>query len=128
MKKLQEKLSNSYWKTQVAVGSALLMVSGASMAQNPGGPLNVPTGDALGGSVDSLANNIANIPFLLLSGAQIGGIYFGYKAWDNWSKVQKGNDPEAKPAKTAGYTVAAAGAYFLPSILGMGGKTLLPGL
>jgi hypothetical protein len=127
MKKLQEKLSNSYWKTQVAVGSALLMVSGASMAAGAN-VAGADTSAALGDSVDSLSNNIANIPFLLLSGAQIGGIYFGYKAWDNWSKVQKGNDPEAKPAKTAGYTIAAAGAYFLPSILGMGGKTLLPGL
>jgi hypothetical protein len=124
--KLKVKTSKLYWATQVAAGTLLLAAGEAMATPDPLGARNT-TAD-VGGSVDSLLTNITNIPFLLLSASQILGIFMGYKAWDNWGKVQKGNDPEAKPGKTAGYGVASVGLYFLPSLIGMGGNTLLPGL
>lgn len=124
MKKLKDMSINLYWKTQVAAGSMMM----SAMAAASPNPIGVNTSNQLGDSVNNVNQNIGMIPTLLLNGSQIAGIWFGYKAWDNWSKVQKGNDPEAKPGKTAGYLIAGIGGYFLPSFLGMGGATLLPGV
>lgn len=124
MKKLKDMSINLYWKTQVAAGSMMM----SAMAAASPNPINAPSGQQFGDSVTNVNTNISGLPMLLLNGSQIAGIFFGYKAWDNWSKVQKGNDPEAKPGKTFGYGVAAVGGYFLPSFLGMGGATLLPGV
>lgn len=124
--KICKLASQGYWRTQMALGSAMLFVSQASHAG--GDPLGVDTSQDLGGSVDSIATNITNIPYLLLSAGQIAGLWSGYLAWSNWQKVQKGNDPQATPGKTAAYVGGAVLGYFLPSVMGMGGKTLLPGL
>lgn len=124
MKKLKDMSINLYWKTQVAAGSMMM----SAMASASSNPINANTSNQFGDSVSNVNQNIGGLPLLLLNGSQIAGIFFAYKAWDNWSKVQKGNDPEAKPGKTFGYGIAAVGAYFLPSFLGMGGATLLPGV
>jgi hypothetical protein len=126
MEQMKTAIRAAYWRSQVAAGAMMLAASDAfANYSDPLGARNT-SGDA-GQSVDSLLQNITNVPFLLLSVAQIVGIFVGYKAFDNWGKVQKGNDPEAKPGKTLGYGVAAVGLYFLPSLIGMGGNTLLPG-
>ncbi|WAT32106.1 hypothetical protein [Pseudomonas sp. GXZC] len=125
MKDLKALPSNLYWKTQMAFGSILIAGMAEAATSNP---IGANTSSQLGESITNLNSNISGIPLLLLNVSQIAGIFFAYKAWDNWSKVQKGNDQEAKPAKTAGYAIAGIGAYFLPSMLGMGGATLLPGV
>lgn len=125
MKKIKALPSKLYWKTQMAVGSMLMAGMTEAGTSNP---IGADTSSQLGQSINNLNSNISGVPLLLLNVSQIAGIFFAYKAWDNWSKVQKGNDPEAKPAKTAGYGIAGVGAYFLPSMLGMGGATLLPGV
>jgi hypothetical protein len=125
MKNLMALPSTVYWKTQMAVGSMFMVGMAEAGTSNP---IGANTSAQLGESVKNLNTNIGDIPLLLLNVSQIAGIYFAWKGWDNWSKVQKGNDPEAKPAKTAGYAIAGVGAYFLPSMLGMGGATLLPGV
>lgn len=124
MKKLKDASIKLYWKTQVAAGSMMM----SAMAVASSNPIGANTGIQAGDSINNLNQNISGLPLLLLNASQIAGIFFAYKAWDNWSKVQKGNDPEAKPGKTFGYGVAGVGAYFLPSFLGMGGATLLPGV
>lgn len=125
MKNFKALSSDLYWKTQMVVGSMLVVGMAEAGTSNP---IGANTSAQLGESVTNLNSNISGLPMLLLNVSQIAGIFFAYKGWDNWSKVQKGNDPEAKPAKTAGYAIAGVGAYFLPSMLGMGGATLLPGV
>ncbi|HFH3086200.1 TPA: hypothetical protein ACGJRU_005660 [Pseudomonas aeruginosa] len=124
MKKLKDISIKLYWKTQVAAGSMMM----SAMAAASSNPIGVNTSQQFGDSVSNVNQNISGLPLLLLNFSQIAGIFFAYKAWDNWSKVQKGNDPEAKPAKSFGWGIAGVGAYFLPSFLGMGGATLLPGV
>lgn len=124
MKKLKDISIKLYWKTQVAAGSMMM----SAMAAASSNPIGVNTSQQFGDSVSNVNQNISGLPLLLLNFSQVAGIFFAYKAWDNWSKVQKGNDPEAKPAKSFGWGIAGVGAYFLPSFLGMGGATLLPGV
>ncbi len=124
MKKLKDISIKLYWKTQVAAGSMMM----SAMAAASSNPIGVNTSQQFGDSVSNVNQNISGLPLRLLNFSQIAGIFFAYKAWDNWSKVQKGNDPEAKPAKSFGWGIAGVGAYFLPSFLGMGGATLLPGV
>lgn len=121
-KKLLTLASKGYWRTQVALGSAMMAASQMSYAVSP------DTTIAAGASVDSLIANLTNVPILLGNISQIAGIWSGYMAWSNWQKVQKGNDSQATPGKSAAYVGGAVLGYFLPSVMGMGGKTLLPGL
>ncbi|SER21756.1 MULTISPECIES: hypothetical protein [Pseudomonas] len=124
---IKKNLSNLYWKTQIATGSLIMSID-AMAAGTSSDPLGASgSANNLGTSVTSLNTNLSGVPLLLLNCSQIFGIYMGWKAWDNWSKVQKG-EHEAKPAKTAGYGLAAIGGYFLPSMLGAGGATILPGV
>ena len=123
---MKEKMLNiaskGYWRTQVALGTALMAASQMASAFTP------DTSSTAGASVDSLIDNITNVPILLANVSQIAGIWSGYMAWSNWQKVQKGNDSQATPGKTAAYVGGAVLGYFLPSVMGMGGATLLPGL
>lgn len=121
--KLKTIVVTSYWRTQVAVGAAMLVVSDIASAN-----YTVDTSTSAGTSVDSLLTNLTNVPVLLMNISQIAGIWSGYMAWSNWQKAQKGNDPQATPGKTAAYIVGAVLGYFLPTVMGMGGKTLLPSL
>ncbi|WP_455233570.1 hypothetical protein [Geopseudomonas aromaticivorans] len=113
--KFKGKISHALLKTNVAIGMAIMSLD-ASATNN------------LGTSVTSLKNNIADVPTLLLSGAQIFGLFAGWKAWDTWGKAQKGQDPSATPGKAAGWLVGGVGGYFLPDFIGMGGETFLPGV
>lgn len=123
---MKEKMFNiaskGYWRTQVALGTALMAASQMASAFTP------DTSSNAGASVDSLIDNITNVPILLANVSQIAGIWSGYMAWSNWQKVQKGNDSQATPGKTAAYIGGAVLGYFLPSVMGMGGATLLPGV
>ncbi len=123
--KMKAIASNGYWRTQVALGTALIAVS--EFANATGFP-GVDTSAGVGESVTSVTTNIAGIPLLLANASQIAGIWSGYMAWSNWQKVQKGNDSQATPGKSAAYVGGAVLGYFLPSVMGMGGATLLPGL
>ena len=114
-KQFKEKFSHAVLKANVAIGMGILSLD-ASATNN------------LGSSVSSLTSNISGIPTLLLNGAQIFGLYAGWKAWDTWGKAQKGQDPSATPGKAAGWLVGGVGGYFLPSFIGMGGETILPGV
>lgn len=128
--KLTEIASKGYWRTQVALGTVMMAASQMAMATGAGvgTGFNPDTSNGAGASVDSMVENLTNVPVLLSNISQIAGIWSGYMAWSNWQKVQKGNDSQATPGKTAAYVGGAVLGYFLPSVMGMGGKTLLPGL
>jgi len=123
MKKLKSRLSHAILKAQVATTMAAL--SFESYASDPIGAGSYSSN--LGNSISSVNNSIALGPTVLLNVAQIFGVFAGWKAWDTWGKAQKGQDPNATPGKSLGWLVGGVGAYFLPSMLGMGGATLLPG-
>jgi len=124
MNNLKDAASTLLLRANVALGTALLSLD--AMAVDPIGASSY-SGN-VGTSVKSLNTNIGQVPELLLNVSQIGGVFAMIKAYSTWKAAQEGNDPKATPLKAGGFGVGGVIAYFLPSMLGMGANTILPGI
>ncbi|WP_311061531.1 hypothetical protein [Pseudomonas aeruginosa] len=124
MTTMKEKLNDLALRAYVSAGMAMLSIN-AMAASDPIGAGNYT--QQLGDSVGNINDNIGMIPELLLNASQIGGIVLAIMAWNTWKKAQEGKD-QATPMKALGLGLGGVFGYFLPSMLGMGGATLLPGV
>ncbi|HHH8858011.1 TPA: hypothetical protein ACP3Y9_004277 [Pseudomonas aeruginosa] len=121
---MKEKLKDLSLRAYVSAGMAMLSID-AMAASDPIGAGNYT--QQLGDSVSNVNENIGMVPELLLNASQIGGIFLAIMAWNTWKKAQEGKD-QATPMKALGLGLGGVFGYFLPSMLGMGGATLLPGV
>ncbi|MBH9013281.1 hypothetical protein I5K34_16980 [Pseudomonas aeruginosa] len=124
MTTMKEKLNELALRAYVSAGMAMLSID-AMAASDPIGAGNYT--QQLGDSVGNVNENIGMVPELLLNVSQIGGIVLAIMAWNTWKKAQEGKD-QATPMKALGLGLGGVFGYFLPSMLGMGGATLLPGV
>ncbi|EOX0177135.1 TPA: hypothetical protein ACKP1E_000553 [Pseudomonas aeruginosa] len=124
MTTMKEKLNDLALRAYVSAGMAMLSID-AMAASDPIGAGNYT--QQLGDSVGNVNENIGMVPELLLNVSQIGGIVLAIMAWNTWKKAQEGKD-QATPMKALGLGLGGVFGYFLPSMLGMGGATLLPGV
>ncbi|EIU1445483.1 hypothetical protein LDZ95_32485 [Pseudomonas aeruginosa] len=124
MTTMKEKLNDLALRAYVSAGMAMLSID-AMAASDPIGAGNYT--QQLGDSVGNVNDNIGMVPELLLNVSQIGGIVLAIMAWNTWKKAQEGKD-QATPMKALGLGLGGVFGYFLPSMLGMGGATLLPGV
>lgn len=124
MTTMKEKLNDLALRAYVSAGMAMLSID-AMAASDPIGAGNYT--QQLGDSVGNVNDNIGMVPELLLNVSQIGGMVLAIMAWNTWKKAQEGKD-QATPMKALGLGLGGVFGYFLPSMLGMGGATLLPGV
>jgi len=121
---VKRKVAELYWKTQVAVGSFLVPLV-AVAGPFDGDASGFSYGKDMGQVATGLKTQTSDVGVLLLSLAQVAGVFF---ALAGVSDIKKNHDAPGQGYASKGAVKLGAGVlgYFLPHFIGMGGQTIFP--